>query len=128
LYLRRAGLKYVQFIQGGGLVVMTLWRVASIVVLLNLPFGYWRAQAGKFSRQWFLAVHLPVPFVIALRIFSGLGWQFITFPVMIGAFFLGQLLGGLLHDMALKFAGPRVSACLVWDMVTGFRNNRKDED
>jgi hypothetical protein len=70
--------------------------VAAIVFLLNLPFGYWRARVRKFSAQWILAVHLPVPLVIACRIFSGLGWHLITFPVMIGAFFCGQFVGGKL--------------------------------
>ncbi len=75
----------------------TLWIVAGTVLTLNLPFGYWRSRVKRFSRQWFLAVHIPVPFVIALRILSGLGWHLITFPVMIGAFFSGQLLGGLVE-------------------------------
>jgi hypothetical protein len=75
---------------------VTLWIVAAIVFLLNLPFGYWRAHVRKFSAQWILAVHLPVPLVIACRIFSGLGWHLITFPVVIGAFFCGQLVGGKL--------------------------------
>ncbi len=73
---------------------MTLWVVAAIVFLLNLPFGYWRARVRKFSAQWILAIHLPVPLVIACRIFSGLGWQLVSFPIMIGAFFGGQFLGG----------------------------------
>jgi hypothetical protein len=71
--------------------------VALAVFLVNLPFGYWRAQATRFSRQWMLAVHVPVPAVIALRIFSGLGWQLISFPVLIGVFFLGQFCGGKLY-------------------------------
>ncbi len=75
---------------------MTLWIVAAIVFLLNLPFGYWRARVRKFSAQWILAIHLPVPLIIACRIFSGLGWQLISFPVMIAAFFCGQFLGGKL--------------------------------
>jgi hypothetical protein len=75
---------------------VTLWIVAAIVFLLNLPFGYWRAHVRKFSTQWILAIHLPVPLVIACRIFSGLGWQLISFPVMIGAFCAGQFLGGKL--------------------------------
>jgi hypothetical protein len=75
---------------------MTLWLVALFVFLLNLPFGYWRAHTRKYSKQWILAIHLPVPLVIACRILSGLGWHLITFPVMIGAFFCGQFLGGLL--------------------------------
>ena len=72
-----------------------LSAVAIAVFLLNLPFGIWRARSRKFSRSWFLAVHVPVPGVIALRIFSGLGWRFVTFPVLVGAFFAGQFLGGL---------------------------------
>jgi hypothetical protein len=71
--------------------------VAAAVLVLNLPFGYWRKNVKKFSLQWFLSVHLPVPFVIAFRVFSGLGWHLITFPVLITAFFLGQFLGGKLN-------------------------------
>jgi hypothetical protein len=76
---------------------MKLLSVALAVFLINLPFGYWRAHAARFSRQWMLAIHLPVPVVIALRVFSGLGWQLISFPVLIGAFFLGQWCGGKLN-------------------------------
>lgn len=76
---------------------MKLWLVALTVFLINLPFGYWRAQAPRFSRQWMLAIHLPVPAVIALRIFSGLGWLLISFPVLVGAVFLGQWSGGKLY-------------------------------
>ncbi len=96
---------------------MNILSVASLVFLLNLPFGYWRANEQKLSRGWFLAIHLPVPFVIALRILSGLGWQFITFPVMIGAFFGGQLAGGWLLQLRKQRAASRVSSCLVWDLV-----------
>jgi hypothetical protein len=37
-----------------------------------------------------------VPLVIALRVLSGLGWQLASFPVLVGAFFLGQYVGGKL--------------------------------
>jgi hypothetical protein len=83
---------------GSGEAAMSLWSIAIIVLLINIPFGYWRDMTEKFSWQWILAIHLPVPMVVALRIFSGLGWQFITFPVLIGAFFLGQILGGNLDQ------------------------------
>lgn len=76
---------------------MNIWTVAVIVLLFNVPFGYWRAGVRKFSAQWILSIHVPVPFIIALRIFSGLGWQLITFPILIGAFFAGQFLGGRIH-------------------------------
>jgi hypothetical protein len=106
---------------------MDMVSVAIGIAVLNLPFGYWRANEKKFSRGWFLSVHAPVPFVIALRLLSGLGWQFITFPVFIGAFFFGQLLGGMFHDWRQGSEKSPVTACLVWDMVRsnrGIYNNR----
>jgi hypothetical protein len=78
---------------------MMLWIVAIIVFALNIPFGYWRAGARKFSTQWILAIHLPVPLIILCRVVSGLGWQLATFPVLIGAFFIGQLAGGRLQRL-----------------------------
>jgi len=72
---------------------MTIWTVAILVFFLNIPFGYWRSRSRRFSRPWFLAVHLPVPGVIAFRVFAGLGWHLITFPILVGAFFLGQAAG-----------------------------------
>ncbi len=105
---------------------MDLLSVAAIAAVLNLPFGYWRANAEKFSRQWFLAVHLPVPFIIALRVLSGLGWHFATFPVMFGAFFAGQFLGGEIHEWWTKRAKTPVTACLVWDIVTLIKGVQKD--
>ena len=84
---------------------MGLWTVALLVFLINLPFGYWRASVRKLSRQWFLAVHIPVPLVIALRIYSGLGFRLISFPVIVGAFFLGQFVGGRLRNI-IQGRGP----------------------
>lgn len=76
---------------------MKLAVVALLVFVLNLPFGYWRAGQRKFSWKWLLAIHAPVPGVIALRVASGLGFQPVTFPVLIGAFFLGQKCGSILR-------------------------------
>jgi len=79
-----------------------LWTVALIVLVVNLPFGYWRAGVRKFSLPWVLAVHVPVPIVIGLRFASGLGWRFVTFPVLIGAFFTGQFLGGVIRRRTVR--------------------------
>lgn len=84
---------------------MSIWTVATIVFLFNLPFGYWRASVRKFSVQWVLSIHLPVPLVIALRIYSGLGWRFVTFPVLIGAFFAGQFVGARIFEWRKR---PRI--------------------
>ncbi|HYA87387.1 MAG TPA: hypothetical protein VEI57_10035 [Nitrospirota bacterium] len=97
---------------------MNLLTIAFFVFLLNIPFGYWRANVRKFSFAWFLSVHAPVPFIIALRLLSGMGFQLITFPIMIAAYFVGQFAGSRLYTMRRKKDGLRVSSCLVWDLVS----------
>jgi hypothetical protein len=96
---------------------MNLWGVALAVFVLNVPFGYWRANTRRFSLQWFLSVHIPVPVVIAFRIVAGVGWYLITFPILMGAFFFGQFVGGKLHSRFARYARTRVSSCLVRDLV-----------
>lgn len=73
--------------------IVILSLVALAVLLLNIPFGYWRQGTRRFSWPWLAAIHLPIPFVITLRLVSGLGWKWHTFPIIISAYFLGQSLG-----------------------------------
>ncbi len=73
---------------------MKLAIVSVLVLLINLPFGLWRSRVAKFSWKWIVAVHAPVPAVIALRLASGLGFQIISYPLLVGAYFTGQLCGG----------------------------------
>ena len=103
---------------------MNIWTVATLVFLFNVPFGYWRANVKKFSRQWILAIHIPVPFVIALRIFSGLGWALYTFPILVGAFFLGQLCGGLLLKWWRTWAKADISSCIAINILREIRASR----
>ena len=72
-----------------------LGTVAIGVLVVNLPFGFWRAGVRKFTLPWFLAVHAPVPLVIGLRVLSGLGWQLSSVPVLASAFLAGQFFGGM---------------------------------
>jgi hypothetical protein len=77
--------------------MLPLWTVAIAVLLLNLPFGFWRAGVKRFTLPWFVAVHAPVPFVIGLRVLGGLGWRLSTVPVLVAAFVTGQFVGGRLR-------------------------------
>jgi len=77
-----------------------LLLVAALVLAVNVPFGYWRAGVPKRSFPWFVAVHAPVPIVILLRWASGLGFRLETLPVMLLAYFGGQVLGGRLRAAA----------------------------
>lgn len=76
-----------------------LLEAALLVFVINIPFGYWRARVRRFSTQWLLAIHIPIPLVVSCRYFLGIGWQFITFPLFIGAFFAGQLAGGMFQRL-----------------------------
>ena len=72
---------------------INLGIVTIITFVVNMPFGYWRASVKKFSLYWFLAVHLPIPLIVFLRFYFELGFQFYTYPFLVGAFFLGQFVG-----------------------------------
>jgi len=78
---------------------MSIGVVALLVFLMNLPCGFFRAKSDKLSKAWFFWVHAPIPFVIALRILSGLGFKLYTFPIIISVYFLGQFTGGLFFRM-----------------------------
>jgi hypothetical protein len=104
---------------------MNLWAMAIMVFLLNLPFGYWRANVGRFSWQWFLAIHLPVALAIALRLLWGLGWQFATLSVLAAVFFGGQLSGAKLHAWWGKHARRPVTSCLVMDLLRGLQTGNE---
>jgi hypothetical protein len=73
--------------------------VALITFLLNLPFGWLREGVRKFSPQWFLYVHLPIPFIIAMRIGLGVPWKFA--PLLIVIAIMGQFVGARLRRRQL---------------------------
>ncbi len=72
---------------------INLGIVTLITFFFNMPWGYWRGSVKKFSLQWFLAVHLPIPVIVFLRFYFKLGFQLYTYPFLVGAFFLGQYVG-----------------------------------
>lgn len=67
--------------------------VILLTIVVNIPFGYLRGNAKRFSFLWFLFIHLPVPLVIYFRnLFEiDLTWSFA--PVYFGAYLFGQWLG-----------------------------------
>lgn len=105
---------------------MKLYIVAAIVLLFNVPFGYWRANEKKFSLNWILSIHVPVPFIIGLRFLSGLGFAFMTYPVLVGAFFLGQYSGKKLSLRLNRENYFSVSSCLPCDIIRFFSNHTRE--
>lgn len=79
---------------------LTINELMIIVFIINLPFGYLRSGSTKFSRRWMMAIHVPIPFVFLLRIFSGFNWTVIPFMVL--ADVAGQMVGGKLTYFVRK--------------------------
>ena len=69
--------------------------VVAVAIAINLPFGAWRTTTRKFSWQWFLSIHLPIPAIFIIRRAAGFGWDYV--PVMIACAVTGQILGGWLY-------------------------------
>jgi hypothetical protein len=80
---------------------MKIAIVLIVTFLLNLPFGWLRRKEKKFSFKWFLYIHLPIPFIIVMRIWLGINPWFI--PLIIAVAVAGQAIGA-----RWKF-GPEVS-------------------
>ncbi len=89
--------------------------VALLVFILNIPFGYWRANVKRYSAQWFLAIHIPVPFIVAMRLLAGIGFAWYTYVFLVGAFFLGQKFGSVLMNWIHKRC-KQESSCIVMDL------------
>ena len=90
---------------------MNLILITIAVLVINIPFGFWRQSVKKFSLKWILSVHLPIPAIILLRIYGGIGFEFYTYFFLVSTFFLGQKLGGIVFDkreyLMRKFHCPR---------------------
>jgi ABC-type spermidine/putrescine transport system permease subunit I len=63
-------------------------------LLLNLPFGYARSKAKRYSFRWFLFIHAPILVIFLVRTISHIEMRYIPFFVV--AAVLGQILGGKL--------------------------------
>ncbi len=66
--------------------------IAFFTLLINLPFGYLRKSARKFSLKWFLCIHLPIPLIFLARVSANLNFRYI--PLFLLAAVAGQILGG----------------------------------
>lgn len=92
-----------------------LLLIGLIVFLVDIPFGYWRANVKKFSLQWILAIHIPVLIVIALRLTSHLGFAWYTYVVLVSAFFLGQQSGAMVIKKIHRLC-DHATSCMVMDL------------
>ena len=94
----------------------TLILISLAVFILDIPFGYWRANVRRFSAQWFLAIHIPVPFIVAMRILGEIGFSWHTYVFLVAAFFLGQQFGAQVIRWTRKHC-VHESSCMVMDLL-----------
>jgi hypothetical protein len=71
--------------------------LAIFIFFLNIPFGYWRENTKKFSLHWFLAVHIPVPIIVAIRLILGIKLTVPLFLFFVLSYFSGQFLGSIIR-------------------------------
>lgn len=64
--------------------------------LLNLPFGFYRMGVRKYSWRWFVAIHLPIPLILVMRLSLGQSWRVV--PLLFLFALAGQIAGGLMRS------------------------------
>lgn len=77
--------------------------LALAVLVINIPFGYWREGVRKFSPAWFVAVHAAVPLIVLMRYLAEIEWRLAALPLTVFAYFFGQYLGARIRR-GLHFA------------------------
>ncbi len=66
--------------------------ITLITFIVHIPFGYLRSRTKKYSFKWFLYIHIPIPFIIFIRIATHTEYKYI--PMFIAAAVAGQFCGG----------------------------------
>lgn len=67
----------------------------AIAFVISIPCGYMRENYRKYSFMWFLLIHIPIPFIVLLRVEAGISWRII--PLTLAGSVAGQILGGVLN-------------------------------
>ena len=75
--------------------ILLIAGLVMLAFIVSLPCGYLRENFKKYSFMWFLLIHLPIPFIVLLRIKAGLDWHVI--PLTLGGSVAGQIVGGILN-------------------------------
>ena len=101
--------------------ILKLTIITILIFIFNIPFGYWRENVKKFSLQWALAIHIPVPFIIFTRIYANIGFAWYTYVLFVGAFFTGQKLGAVILKRRKK-SEKNTSSCLIMDLINRVNN------
>ena len=94
---------------------MRLVLIIALIFLINIPFGYWRSTVRRLSPAWFLAIHIPIPVTLEIRMLL-VGWDWALIPIFVAAYAGGQFLGAKLNEHFKRENYSSVSSCLVMDV------------
>lgn len=100
-----------------GVRLLPIWVMVSLVVMINLPFGYWRAAVRKFSLQWALAIHIPVLLAIAIRVLHEIPFEPVTVAFTTMALFAGQSAGQYARRFLASVLPVPLTSCVFIDLV-----------
>lgn len=95
---------------------MAVWAAAAVVLLVNLPFGYWRGNVRPLTPQWALAIHIPVVLAMAIRFLAGVPLDPTSLLVMVAAFFLGQFAGLRTRAALASLLPVPLTSCIFIDL------------
>ena len=104
---------------------MNILLLTLITFIINIPFGYWRANVRRFSLQFLLAIHIPVALIILFRFAAGTGFEIVTLVFTVPAFIIGQYTGSRIYSSRKINGLQPVTSCIVMDLVR-VKNTPKD--
>ncbi|MFO7811407.1 MAG: hypothetical protein R6V21_00410 [Pelovirga sp.] len=87
-----------------GFPLLSDYQALPLIILIcvafasNLPLGYLRESATKYSLRWIIYIHASIPLLVILRQFYGFSWHWI--PVTLACAVIGQLIGGWTYRRA----------------------------
>jgi hypothetical protein len=105
---------------------MRIAEVCLAIFLINIIFGYWRANTRRFTLFWALAIHVPVVIAIILRV-ELLGWNWALVPIFVVAFFAGQFSGGWIRRKLAFAHKTRLGSFLFKDLIRIWSDRRKSD-
>lgn len=71
--------------------------IAFLLLLINIPFGFWRGSTRKYSLAWFVSIHLPVFISIYFRHLAEIEFDVLHISVFVLVFIGGQWLGNKIY-------------------------------
>lgn len=94
-----------------------------LVFLINIPFGYWRANIKSKSLEWFATIHIPILITIIIRFQSGIDFSLFSILFNVFSFILGQFLGIKLYAL-MRRTGINGTSCLIIDLKEYFLDRK----